>query len=93
MKYQPSLSVTQSLKIRVFISGIDIASQNGAPLWINHERILIDYGITLIFSSNLCHIYGLTLSIVLFDPSTPGLLFLDGAIEQNSLSTSTQVKV
>jgi hypothetical protein len=49
--------------------------------------------INFYYSSKTCTLYSMSVSVVIFDTSTPGLLFLDGTIEQNSLSSTTSTQV
>lgn len=71
-----------------------MSSENNGALNINHEKTQIQgRNVIFVFSSRSCNIHSISLSVVIFDPSTPGVLFVDGSVEQNSLSTSTEVSI
>lgn len=90
MSYIPTIQITNTIKVRPFIVALDIEAQNNGVLAISHDKTDINPGkINFLFSSKSCRIYSLSLSVVVFDTATPGILFVDGSLEQNSLSTST----
>lgn len=90
LQYVPTIQITKDVKLRQFLMALDIEAQNGGVLSLNFEKVeQTSTGLNFLYSSNLCRINSISLSVVIFDPSTPGLLFVDGQIEQNSLSTTT----
>jgi hypothetical protein len=94
LPYRPSTVITTTTKIRPFIICINIAVQTGGVLYINYESYDVNPGlINFYYSTKTCTYYSMALSVVIFDPSTPGLLFLDGTIEQTSLSSTTTTQV
>jgi hypothetical protein len=69
-------------------------TKSGGFLSLNCEQAsVIGNSVTILYSSNNCNINSLYLSVVLYDINTPGLVFVDGTISQNSLSSVTTSQI
>ena len=66
---------------------------NGA-LTLNYDSYNVNGGsIDFRFSSFTCFVSAIKLNVVIFDTSSPGVLYLDGFLEQNSIKSKTTVSI
>ena len=96
VNYKPKLQLKDEMKVRPFISGIDANTLPNGALKLVYERydfLSNDGSINFIFSSNGCLINSPLMNVIIFDPTTPGVLYLDGLLEQNSLQSVTEISI
>ena len=79
--------MTETTKLRPFISGLDMDVLPNGTLKLVYEKYqkMSTGDVRVQFSSSSCRVNVLYLNVVIFDPSTPGVLYVDGFFQQNSL--------
>lgn len=88
-------TLSSSVKIRPYISGLDVNVLPNGVLKLSYEKLdrKADGSADLWFSSSSCYVNKLVLTVVIFDPTPPGVLYLDGLLEQNSISSQTTIEI
>ena len=84
------------LKVKPFIQGFDLESQDKQSIGVKIEDVDIN-GTTVYFSFANPHrvslVRSLKLSLIVFNIHTPGVLYADGIIDQNYVSSTTEVYI
>jgi hypothetical protein len=92
--YRPVSKLTPTLKIKPFISSLNIITRQGGLLSINYiNTTVLSTSIYFYYSASTCDVNDLQLSVVIFEPNMPGMIFVDGTIEQNSAVTKTSTQI
>ena len=95
VKYEPTIDFKkEGTKIKAFISSIDLVS-TGESVGVQLEREdQIDNSLIFYFSSfKNTSVRFLKISIIIFQSNSPGLLYSQGFIEQNFLTTIVEVDI
>ena len=88
MTYQPPMQYRSTLKVRPYVSGIDMGVFQQGTLKLIYDRYsaLNDGRIRIKFSSPSSSVFYIQLHVITFDPDMPGVVFSEGIILQQNLN-------